>query len=73
MGLCDITTHPPAPSQREGEILLASGMLRKKKQFLTFAFEMDNTHAKGIPLPFGKGLGDGFLAKHLCSALAQLP
>jgi hypothetical protein len=50
-------THPPAPSQGEGEPLLENGMLRKNRNPPTFPFETRNMCAKDIPLSSGEGLG----------------
>gem|GEM_PF-4728338 len=51
------TSHPPAPSQREGEVLLA------KVFHSTHSFSNLNLYERGSPLPFGKGSGDGLLAQ----------
>jgi hypothetical protein len=48
-----LVTHPPAPSQKEGEILLV-------KLFLsTHTFSNLNLYERGLPFPLGRGRGLG--------------
>jgi len=60
---CGIRTHPPAPSQREGENLLVK-VWHFKLTVLNHWLATLLICEKGIPLPFGKGLGDGLLASN---------
>jgi hypothetical protein len=70
-GVCDITTHPPTPSQREGgEPPLECFAFKKIIGPVDLAFEAPKNREKCIPLPFGKRPGDGFQAQHQILALA---
>jgi hypothetical protein len=53
-----LVTHPPTPSQREGEIPLVKFFLS------THSLSNPNLKQKGSPLPFGKGPGDGLYTSH---------
>ena len=56
-----LRTHPPAPSQREGGSLHVK-VCHFKLTVLNHWLASLLICEKVIPLPFGKGLGDGLLA-----------
>jgi hypothetical protein len=62
-----LRTHPPAPSQKEGEY----DPFRIGSDWKSYGSK-ERLSREDSPLPFGKGPEDGLCASHLPTACAQL-